>query len=186
MTSSPIDLLKQLGSGVRPDGITPTHARTSIDTANFGQMLDSVRQGQVASERPIVVSGAVADQVKLTDAQLARVATATDAAEAAGVTRMVAVVGGQALTVDVQTRRVEAVGSAASAQLMTGVDAVVFVPDEAESDLAPLFGGDRGGVGGLARGALAGLGQTVNRSVASLIASLTGIESEDADLESAA
>lgn len=186
MTSSPVDLLKQLGSGIRPDGVTPTHRRTAIDESNFGEMLDSVRQGDIASEHPITISGTIADQVQLTDEQMAQLATATDAAEAAGATRIVAVVGGQALTVDVLTRRVEDVAPASSARLMTGVDAVVLVPEDSATDMSSLFGSGRGGLVGSAGNALAGLGNTVNRSVASLIASLTGSDTSEADLDSAA
>jgi hypothetical protein len=190
MRISPTDLLRQLGAGVRPDGATASHARPAVDASSFGEMLDRVRHGGVASERPMVVSGAVAEKVTLTDAQLSRVATATDAAEAAGATRMIAVVGGQALLVDVHTRTIEGAASAATARLMTGVDAVVLVPDDPAADMTELFAGGSGfgggGSGSASTDVLAGLGGTGNRSVAALLASLAGTGTDELSRDSAA
>jgi hypothetical protein len=153
-------------------------------------MLDRVRHGGVASDRPMVVAGAVAERVSLTDAQLARVATATDAAEAAGATRMIAMVGGHALLVDVHTRTIEGAASAATARLMTGVDAVVVVPDDPAADMAELFAGGSGfgtgGAGSTPAGVLAGLSRTGNQSVAALLASMTGTGTDEASRGTAA
>lgn len=173
MSVTPTQLLQRLGAGVRPDGSTASgHARTAIDSASFGDMLARVQQGEVESQRPITIAGGIADKVTLTDEQLARVATATDAAEAAGATRIVAVVGGQALLVDVLTRTVEQAGPASSARMVTGVDGVVFVPEDPAADMTTLFGA--GSEGARARDVFAGLRGSGNRSVATLVASMTG------------
>jgi len=178
MTSSPVDLLKQLGSGVRPDGSARTHAATAIDSASFGEMLDQVHSGNVSSERPITISGNVSAKLSLTDAQLDQVAKATDAAEAAGSSRIVAVVGGQALLVDVVTRTIERAAPVSQANLTTGVDGVVFLPDDPAADMAPLFSGTSAGVRVNPSGVLSGLMQTANQSVAKLMASL-GVKTKE-------
>ena len=178
MTLSPVELLKQLGAGVRPDGSARSHATTPIDSASFGDMLDRVHNGQVSSDRAITIASNVSKDLSLTDEQLARVATATDAAEAAGANRIMAVVGGQALLVDVLTRTIEKATPVSQANLTTGVDGVVFVPDDPAADLTPLFSGGPAGSSAKPQGLLAGLANTANHSVAALLASLGGTKDE--------
>ena len=101
-----------------------------------------------------------------------------DAAEAAGATRLLALIDGKALIVNVVTRTVEGefdpAGKAGVEAVLTGVDSAVVVPggDEEESG-----GGVDEAIAALSAGigaALSPPGAVANRSLAELLAAVSG------------
>jgi hypothetical protein len=168
MDTNPASLLKLLGAGVRPDGASPPKGAAPMDAASFGDLLARVRGGSVSSGEPIHVGPHAG--VALTRGQLDRLSRVTDAAEAAGATRLLAFIDGQALTVDVLTRTVEAGAEQLTGKVVTDIDAVVMVPDDPLADLASLFsGGADAPAPARGRGWLPGLAGVSNPDVARLL-----------------
>ncbi len=175
MDPNPASLLKILGGGVRPDGAGRPGAPAPLDSASFADLLARVKTGRVSSGAPVHVSKHAG--VELTPSQLGRLSTVTDAAEAAGATRLLAFIDGQALTVDVLTRTVEAGSEQLGGRVITDIDAVVMVPDDPGADLSSLFADPSAlaRVGeGAARRWLPGLAPVSNPDVARLLSSTDG------------
>lgn len=170
MTTSPADMLRALGSGVRPAGADAPATATTIEGAGFSDLLARVRAGQVSSGQALTVGQGV--DAALSSDQMSRLATATDAAEAAGVGRLLAVIDDQAVTIDVSSRTIERVRGWPSAGLMTDIDAAVMVPSDGDSALRGLFASiGQAATGGVARqDMLSGLSGISNPSVVDLLA----------------
>lgn len=165
------DLLKLLAGGVRPDGATQSAPVQGLDTKSFADLLADVKAGVLSSGRPVTV-GPHAD-CELTDDQLQRLGVVADAAEAAGATRVAALIDGQLVKLDVLNRTVESAEPGGGGNVMTGIDGFVLVPQDAGAGMAQLFGG-RTGAGVATDGqAPAGLGLIRNRSVAELLSGLS-------------
>lgn len=128
-----LDLLRRLGSGVVPGAPEPNNA-PSVGGASFGDLLEQARAGELSSGRTLKVREGLAD--RLTNEQLERLSRAADAAEASGAVRMLAVVDGLAVTIDVVTRTVEDVASAKDGAVRTGVDAAVVLPESGANEPA--------------------------------------------------
>ncbi|MBL8744974.1 MAG: hypothetical protein JNK58_01315 [Phycisphaerae bacterium] len=163
MTLNPLDLLRQLGSGVRP--AAAEKPATPIDQAGFAELLSKVQAGGIASNEPVQV--APGQRIELSTEQLQRLGVAIDAAEAAGHHRVLALIDGQALTIDVPGRMVMESHSAADARLLTDFDAVISVPNTGTKDLRALFSrADRPHAN---PSPLAALGTIRNRSLSDIV-----------------
>lgn len=170
MTTNAADMLRLLGSGVRPAGATPTQTSAPIEGSSFAELLAGVKSGTIASNQMLTIKRGV--EAEFTPSQQARLSAATDAAEASGASRLLAVIDNQAVTIDVTSRTVEAVSPWTAGNVKTDVDAVVMVPDEGAS-LEGLFAGL--GTAAQATGnSLAGLARSGSRSLHDLLASLAG------------
>lgn len=170
MSISPLDMLKRLGSGVRPDGPGPSApaGTPAPDAGAFSDLLAKVRAGQVSSGRRVECPAGCG--VELTDDQLDRLSVVADAAEAAGAWRMVASIDGKSVVVDVEQRQV--LGTADDG-IVTGVDAVVTVPQGSPEELRRLFAGGSAGESVTARASGGAMNIGVrNQSVAELLSSL--------------
>jgi hypothetical protein len=130
MTPTANEMLRALGSGVRPAaagaaaGTGKTGTRAAIEESGFADLLQSARSGEISSTRRVTVD--LAAGVSLTDEELSQLAAAADKAEAAGIRRALVFVGDKPLVLDVQTRSV--VGKAElSYGCVTGIDGAVRV-----------------------------------------------------------
>jgi len=94
--------------------------------------------------------------VELTHEQLERVARAADLAEREGATRALLIVDNQVLMFDVTSRTVTGRADA-SAQVLTGIDAVVRVPPAGAAGMGSVLGVPGNGVLGLSPSLLASL-----------------------------
>lgn len=142
MSLQPADLLRRLASGVRPGGDAPsTNAAPGapIESAGFSELLRAARAGELRSERPL--SLAKGTEGKLSENQLDRLAVAADAAEASGSRRLLAVIDGNAVTIDIDSRTVHSVNADYTSKVLSDVDSVVFLPADPGASLKPLFGG---------------------------------------------
>ncbi len=155
MNSSAASLLKLLGSGVRPDGATPIQLRGGVDPGiDFAELLRKAESGEIGSGRPVRIAPGV--DLSLSEAQLDRLAKAADAAEAAGASRALTMLDGQALVLDIDSRTVQgAIDSLAEKvgdhEVLTGVDAALIVSEEGSG------GAPAGPPGGIENGTLAAL-----------------------------
>jgi len=170
MISTAIDLLQKLGSGIRPDGgVRP--AAEQNGTTGFAEMLSKVREGQVSSGTPVEIGDGV--QLSLTPEQLERLSVAVDAAEASGSTRLLAMIDGHALTIDVPSRTILGVEDPTKGRMLTDFDSMVAVPQGSTKELQKLFAGP--GAGSMSTptngSSLPGLDNIRNQSVADLLAS---------------
>lgn len=166
MTLGPLDLLRLLGSGLRPDAASSEAPQQGLEAQGFGELLERVRSGAVSSQRPIEIDPA--SGVTLDDEQSKRLGVAIDAAEAAGHAHVVALIDGQALRVDVSERRVTSALDPSSARLEAGIDAVISIPRGSLSEIARLFSG-RSDSRADQSSLLAGLGGPRNTSLATLL-----------------
>ena len=133
MTIDPNQLLRKLNPPVRPVGTDRARpGRAPIEQQSFGELLSLVADGTIASDRPITVADPDALTEPLTDAQLARLASAADQAEAAGARNAVMLMDGRGFVLDVHDRAVTSeLGPAASSGVVP-IDAAVYVPNDEE------------------------------------------------------
>jgi len=161
---SPLDLLRQLGAGVRPDGAgaPSAGARPGIEGASFDDLLALARAGQVEPGAPLTFARDV--PATLGDDALAALSLATDAAEAKGASRLAAQIDGRIVTIDVARREIVAVDAAQSNAVIAGVDAFVALDPTAQ-----------GGKSGSGAGAPLALPGTLpqNEALARTLAGLT-------------
>jgi hypothetical protein len=167
------DLLKRLASGVRPDGADAALRSGAIEAEDFGSLLTAVQTGDIASGRTLQANGAL--RTTLNDDQMERLSVAADAAEAAGSRRLLAMIDGGAVTIDVPGRRIEEYSESVSGRVLTEIDGFVLVPEGRASEMRAMFTRqeDRSArsVGGSIN-AQPGLGTIRNSSIASMLESL--------------
>jgi len=174
MTASAVELLRLLGSGVRPVD-APSRTSGPIEGADFGALLQRAASGDLSSGR--VVRTTPATEGRLTTAQLGRLAVAADAAEAAGATRLAAAIDGSLVEIDIASREATSVRSLAEAGgatpdgVMTGVDAVVILPTEGEDQETRVGAAEPAPAAGRAHGRALAL-HAVNPAVAELLAGM--------------
>lgn len=179
MNTSAIDLLKLLGSGVRPDGSASIAAgrphrfaaqSAGVESLDFAELLQQARSGAISSGRAIEIDPSAG--VKLDDAQLTRLARAADAAEAAGASRLLAMIDGQSVVVDVTTRTVTGtLAGATNDGMLTNIDAAVVVgPDGAGGEPGQILPITAPGAPGRALP----LGRVENRSLADMLERIQG------------
>lgn len=141
MSLQPADLLRRLASGVRPGADAPASSGAApIESTGFSELLRAARAGELRSERPL--SLAKGAEGKLSENQLERLAVAADAAEASGSRRLLAVIDGNAVTIDIDSRTVHSVTADYTSKVLSDVDSVVFLPSDPAASLKSLFGGD--------------------------------------------
>ncbi len=121
MIPSPLDLLRMLGSGLRPDGAAATNQPES--SGDFAVLLAQARAGGLETGMP--VSLAAGSGVELDAAQLDRLGGVVDRAHAEGATRIVVMMDGKALDVDVLSRRVLGEADLSGGRVLTGIDGFV-------------------------------------------------------------
>lgn len=182
MNITPNDLLRKLGSGVRPDatasgsGVTaraPMNRPVGVESADFASLLDDVHAGKMNSARPLSV--ATGANVELSSDQMQRLAVAADAAEAAGAQRLLAMIDGQGVTIDVDSRTITGSTDALKGRVVTDVDAFIVVPDGSPAALKSLFASSPE-AGPRKIAATPGLDSVRNESLASLIETLRGAD----------
>lgn len=179
MTSSSVDLLRKLASGVRPDGGAATSPKTPIEGLGFHELLQRVEGGAVSSGRPVRVGEGV--NLSLSSDQLERLGVALDAAEAAGASRVLAVIDGHALSIDVNEREILDARGSGDAILRSDFDAFLNIPAGSAESLKALFGSG-GAPASHAASPLEGLGVVRNDSILNLLASN---QDRDADRDAA-
>lgn len=124
MTIPTGDMLRRLGSGVRP-GLTGTVAPgLPIDKQGFEALLGAVQQSG-GTGRPVRVDPALL--IEVDQQALDRLGPVVDAAEQAGARRLFAVVDDAGLTIDVSSRTIERVRSGDADEVQTGIDAAVAI-----------------------------------------------------------
>lgn len=102
---SPINLLKLLGSGIRPTDSPPANPHALAQgQAAFSSLLDKARAGELSSHK--LVSIDEDSGVQLSDSQLAQLSLAADHAEAAGLRQALVIFDDQQVLLDVQARSV--------------------------------------------------------------------------------
>lgn len=137
MTTTSTDLLRSLGSGVRPAGTKVESGAAAIEGLRFQDLLDKANSGEIGSGVPVRIAGNAG--VKLTDSQLQRLSAAADKAEAQGAARAVVLIDGMALTLDVPVRTVTGMADTGSTGVLAGIDAVITVaPESAPQAQRPL------------------------------------------------
>lgn len=136
MSTPESDMLRMLGGASRPAGLTgPAGAFGEIKgsvAADFASMLQRARRGEVASGLEIQVGKGV--EVELSESQREQLASLADRAEAAGVIRLLVVMDGRTLTIDIGSRTVTAVGEASNGPIATGIDGVAFLTGSGEGE----------------------------------------------------
>jgi hypothetical protein len=133
MTSTSADLLRALGSGVRPvrpPGALPAPGGAltagQIQQSGFAELLSKAQSGQVESGLSITV--APGSGLNLTAEQLARLSQAADRAQAQGLREALVLIDGMAVKLDVFSRTVTAKADLNAGGVMSGVDGVVVAP----------------------------------------------------------
>ncbi len=137
MDLASIELLKKLGSGVRPDGASPPKGAAALETVPFEQLMRTVQTGTLHSGRPVEIS--TDSKVRLEGEQLERLAVVVDAAEAAGTDRVVALLDGEVVSIDVPERRVDGANEELVGRVVTDLDGLIIVPKKGASELRALF-----------------------------------------------
>lgn len=107
MPLAPIDMLRRLGSGVRP-GAGPAHGPLFAD-------LTLQAQRAIAQGRPIRVAPSLAD-IAVSDRRLQQMTIAADAAESAGARTLLAMSTEGAYVIDLATRTIDRARQARSAE----------------------------------------------------------------------
>jgi hypothetical protein len=145
-TNNPLDLLRQLGAGVRPDGVGASKAASAqgLESASFDDLLALAREGNVEPGAPLSIARDVTSD--LSAEALAALSIATDAAEAKGATRLAAQIDGRVATIDVLRREIVGIEPAQANAVIAGVDAFVALAPSAQ-------GGQSGSGGGRGAGA---------------------------------
>jgi hypothetical protein len=144
-----------------------------VESADFASLLSDVHAGKMTSARPLSV--ATGAGVELSSDQMQRLAVAADAAEAAGANRLLAMIDGQGVTIDIDTRTITGGVEALKGRVVTDVDAFIVVPDGSPSALRSLFASSPD-AGPRKVAATPGLDAVRNDSLASLIESLRSPE----------
>jgi hypothetical protein len=155
VTSTPADLLRSLGSGVRPAG-TDRPASAPLHGPSFDELLRAVQEGQFRTGAPVRIADGAG--VTLSESQLARLSVAADQAEAKGASRAAVIIDGMILTMDVTVRTVTGVLRPEQSQVQAGLDSVITVAPVPSDDATP---------GGTARWSVLGSGASMLRMLES-------------------
>lgn len=125
-----VELLRALQSG---RGAHPTAAssKVGVESLDFEAMLKRVKAEGFHSGLGVTIAPEAG--VQLSDDQLQRVAAAADVAQAHGVNRALVTIDGMNLMLDVGVRSITGKVDIQPGVPVTGVDAVMRVPDSASS-----------------------------------------------------
>lgn len=124
MNVSAGQLLKMLGSGVLPPGVSAP-AKPGVDQASFADLLNRARDGTLGSARPVTIGDDAG--VTLNDDQLARLSLAADQLESSGVRTALISIDGQKLIMDVSQREIRAIAPADGP--VPGIDGMIDLGD---------------------------------------------------------
>ncbi|MHC5113480.1 MAG: hypothetical protein ACYTGP_03515 [Planctomycetota bacterium] len=137
MTIDAARLLRKLEPPVRPVG---THGVATpprpFEQQGFDELLSLVSTGGVRSERTVTVIDEKRLGEPLTEADLERLASAADIAEASGARRAVMLMDGRGLVMNIADRLVTGELSQDPAQRLVDLDAAVYVAGDDEDDSA--------------------------------------------------
>jgi hypothetical protein len=132
MNATAIDLLRQLGSGVRPVSpplgtpMGPAAQPGQLESAGFADLLAAAKSGGV--QTGLNISIAPGAGVTLTPEQLARLSAAADRAQAQGVHEAMVMIDGQALKLDVFTRTITGKADLENGNVLSGFDGLMVIP----------------------------------------------------------
>ncbi|MBY0310462.1 MAG: hypothetical protein K2W85_00175 [Phycisphaerales bacterium] len=124
MNVSSAQLLKMLGSGVLPPGVS-TPPKTGVEQASFADLLNRAREGTLGSAQPVTIGDNAG--VTLNDEQLARLSLAADQLESSGVRTALINIDGQKLIMDVSQREISGVAPASGP--VPGIDGMIDLGD---------------------------------------------------------
>lgn len=124
------DMLRRLGSGVRPDGASAAPTVAAIEQRDFDDLLSRAGRGEIRSGRGLRFGAGVSGQFD--EATMSLLGSAADAAEAAGARRLLAFVGDQSARIDVESREIRALSARTPGEVLTGFDAAVIVGETSE------------------------------------------------------
>jgi len=115
---------------VQPDGSQTLASPPPIERERFEGLLAKIRSGAIGSGRSVRLPED--GSIELDDELMSRLSEATDAAHAAGASRLLALVDEHVLRVDVAQREAQRAEDAVDGGLMTGFDAAVVISREPE------------------------------------------------------
>ena len=137
MTTSATQLLKLLGSGIRPSEPSANSGPAGIAKGLFADLLKQAQDGSLASRLPVTISSeAEALGLHLNEDQLARLVFAADKLETAGVRTALVSMDGHKLLLDVHGRQITARADAQDG-LVGGIDGVIDLGDMNDAGVAP-------------------------------------------------
>lgn len=126
MSAESTQLLRMLGSGVRPASVPGSAGAKAgngtIEGAGFADLLKQAAQGKMNSNRPVTVDKGAG--IELSDADQVALSGAADRAEAAGLRKALVYLGDRAYILDVQSRSITGKADLQSG-VLTGIDGVV-------------------------------------------------------------
>ncbi len=136
-------LLQALASGIVP-GDRQAKVGSNEFGLDFNALLQDVARGAFSSGKPVQPGEGVSHE--LSPSQAERLSQAVDAADAAGATKLFAVIDGIGVTVDVPSRTIERTTlledpsriDVLPADVLVGIDAVTIVPGEGTGEDAVL------------------------------------------------
>ncbi len=166
----PTELLKKLGSGVRPDGVQ-TRRNSQRVGVDFSALIASARAGRIRSDRPARNEHDGLDGSW--DRIRSLVEEAMDRAEAAGVSRLLIAHGSTLMTADIAQRTVRTVDCDGSSALDLSPEAVLFITEHEDccgelEELDSIESGTRSANGKIAPS----IGWITNRAIGDVVASM--------------
>lgn len=129
MNATGTDLLRLLSAQATP-GVAPgmgAGASGATGALDFAKFLSQAKAGQIGSGREVSIAKGCG--VKLSDDQIKRISAAADLAESQGATRALVMIDGTAIKLDVSMRQVTGTVDLKAQGVLTGIDAVIQVPD---------------------------------------------------------
>lgn len=134
MNATATDLLRLLSAQATP-GVAPGGTAAPTTGLDFAKLLSQAKAGQLSSGREVSIAKGC--PVELTDDQIKRISAAADIAESQGATRALVMIDGMAIKLDVSMRQVTGSVDMKTQGVMTGIDAVIQVPDAASAVGSP-------------------------------------------------
>lgn len=138
MAADSLHLLRQLEPIVRPAyaDAQPGKGTVPLEQQPFGELLASASAGLIESGRPVTAHAQATG--RLDPAQLSRLASAADRAEAAGARQALLLVDGRGFVLDVANRQITAELSADSPATMFHLDTAMYVAGDGDAGSVPL------------------------------------------------
>ncbi|MFI4853600.1 MAG: hypothetical protein ACIAQF_01320 [Phycisphaerales bacterium JB065] len=171
MAMLPVEMLKKLGSGVRPDGAQKSRRSGGGGTIDFGAMVAAARAGSIRSPRSATWQrGEHEDDLERCRDVLEE---ALDRAEAAGIETLIVALGHRLLRADVPNRAVEPIESDGHSvlSLLPTAFLMLRVDEDAVGELESLEAIESG-TRSAKRFIPAGMGWIGNRSLEAIVASV--------------
>jgi hypothetical protein len=167
----PVEMLKKLGSGIRPDAAQKSRESVRSEGLDFGALVAAARAGRVRSDRPASwARGAHETELERCRSVLEE---AMNRAEAAGVGALIVALNGLLLRADVETRSIEELDSESASVLSLEPRAFLMlrVDEETVGELEELSAIESG-TPSAKRVVPAGMSWISNRSLEELVASV--------------